>query len=84
VLLHIPCPNGHELETPLEMLNQRVMCPQCGVEFRLRREKSFEYQRQQDILDRKREKFWFQLAVIAASFVGVVLIAIIVMSALSR
>lgn len=81
-LLHIPCPNGHELETPLDMIGQRVMCPQCGAEFRLRREKSFEYLRQQEILDRRRGKFWFQLAVLAAGFVVVVLLAMIVMTAL--
>src|SRR5262245_7906538 len=44
-LLHIPCPNGHELETPYDMLGQRAMCPQCGAEFKLKREKSVEYQR---------------------------------------
>src|SRR5687768_12387862 len=36
-LLHIPCPNGHELETPLDMLDQEVLCPQCNAQFRLRR-----------------------------------------------
>lgn len=81
-ILHIPCPNGHELETPLEMIGQRAMCPHCGVEFKLSREKSFEYQRQQEILDRRRGRFWFQMAVIAAGFVVVVLLAMIVMTAM--
>ncbi len=78
-LLHIPCPNGHELETPLEMIGQRALCPHCGVEFRLRREKSVEYQRQQELLDRRRGKFWFQLAVMAAGFVGFVLIVMFIL-----
>jgi hypothetical protein len=73
-LLHIPCPNGHELEVPLDMLGQRAMCPHCQVEFRLRREKSVEYLRQQEILDRKRAEFWFKLAIVAACVVGIVLL----------
>ncbi len=77
-LLHIPCPNGHELETPLDMIGQRVMCPHCRVEFRLRREKSIEFLHQQELIDRKRAKFWFQLAVVVGTFVGVVLIAMLV------
>jgi hypothetical protein len=73
-LLHIPCPNGHELEVPLDMVGQRAMCPHCQTEFRLRREKSVEYQREQEALDRKRGEFWFRLAIIAAAVVGGVLV----------
>jgi len=76
-LLHIPCPNGHELETPLDMIGQRAVCPHCGVEFRLRREKSIEYQHQQEMLDRRRARFWFQLAIMAAAFVGFVLVVMV-------
>ena len=76
-MLHIPCPNGHELETPVEMLGQRAACPHCGAEFRLKREKSIEYLHQQDIIERRRARFWFQLAVMAASFVGFVLIVML-------
>jgi hypothetical protein len=77
-LLHIPCPNGHELETPLDMIGQRVMCPHCRAEFRLRREKSVEFLHQQEMIDRRRAKFWFQLAVVVGTFVGVVLVAMVV------
>ncbi|MEX0675571.1 MAG: hypothetical protein WD063_00750 [Pirellulales bacterium] len=73
-LLHIPCPNGHELEVPLDMVGQRAMCPQCNAEFRLRREKSAEYIRQQELIDRKRADFWFRLAIIVAGVVVVVLL----------
>ena len=83
-MLHIPCPNGHELETPLDMVGQRAMCPHCGVEFRLRREKSIEFLRQQEIIDRRRARFWFQLAVMAASFVGFVLVVMIAIMILSQ
>jgi hypothetical protein len=82
-LLHIPCPNGHELETPYDMLGQRAMCPQCGAEFKLKREKSVEYQREQEIIEGKRAKFWFQLAVLAAGFVVVVILAMIAIVAVT-
>ena len=67
------------LEQGLEMIGQRVMCPHCRAEFRLRREKSIEFLHQQEIIDRRRAKFWFQLSVVVGTFVGVVLIAMIVM-----
>src|SRR5437016_1101541 len=31
-ILHIPCPNGHELETPVDMLDQDVLCPHCNAQ----------------------------------------------------
>ncbi len=83
-MLHIPCPNGHELETPPEMVGQRARCPHCGVEFRLRRDKSVEYMRQQEIIDRRRARMWFQLSIIAASFVVVVLLAMLIMMVFSK
>lgn len=76
-MLHIPCPNGHELETPMDMVGQRAQCPHCGVEFKLRREKSIEYLHQQDLLDRRRARFWFQLSIMAASFVVMVLLVMV-------
>lgn len=82
-VLHIPCPNGHELETPLDMIGQRAMCPHCGVEFKLRREKSVEYFREQEIIERRQAKFWFQLAVLVAGFVVVVILAMIVIVAVT-
>jgi hypothetical protein len=82
-LLHIPCPNGHELEVPPDMIGTRVMCPHCQAEFRLKREKSVEYLQQQEILERRRARFWFQLAIIVAGFVGVVLLAMFIMIAFS-
>ena len=78
-LLHIPCPNGHELETPLDMIGQRAMCPHCGVEFRLKREKSVEYLRQQEIHRSPPGQVLVSTGDLAASFVGVVLVAMIVM-----
>jgi hypothetical protein len=82
-VLHIPCPNGHELETPLDMVGQRARCPQCGVEFKLRRERSTEYRAHQDVLDRRRARFWFQLSIMAATFVTLILLVLIAMIAFS-
>jgi rubredoxin len=47
-LLHIPCPNGHELETPIEMLDQEVLCPTCNAQFRLRRKDSVEFKKKKE------------------------------------
>ena len=41
-VLHIHCPNGHQLETPREMLAQEAMCPHCGVQFELKESQSVE------------------------------------------
>jgi hypothetical protein len=83
VLLHIPCPNGHVLDVPLEMIGARAMCPHCRAEFRLRREKSEEYLREQEILDAKRAQFWFKLAIIAAGVVVIVLLVMILAASLT-
>jgi len=77
-LLHIPCPNGHILDVPREMIGARALCPHCQTEFRLRHEKSIEYLREQELIDAKRAKFWFNLAIVAAGVVGVVLAVMIV------
>ena len=64
-LLHIPCPNGHELETPLDMLEQEVLCPQCNAQFRLRKKDSVEYKRKKEEADRIKEiksgNFWLNV-----------------------
>jgi hypothetical protein len=78
-LLHIPCPNGHELETPTDMLGQRALCPQCGVEFLLRREKSIEHQFQLKVIDRQRGEFWLRAAIVAAIIVIFALVVMIVL-----
>jgi len=82
-LYHIPCPNGHELEVPVEMIGSRAQCPHCGAEFRLKRERSREYEREQEILDSRRAQFWFRLAIIAAGIVVVVLLIMIIATAAS-
>jgi uncharacterized Zn-finger protein len=79
-LLHIPCPNGHELESPREMLEQDVLCPHCGVQFRLRMRDSVEYKnRKQSDRERKEQKAgkaWLNWAIAIAVVVllGLVLL----------
>lgn len=82
-LLHIPCPNGHVLDVPLEMIGARVMCPHCRAEFRLKREKSIEHLREQELIDARRARFWFRLAILAASVVGIALIVMVLAIAFS-
>jgi hypothetical protein len=84
-LLHIACPNGHELETPREMLNQDVLCPHCNVQFRLREKDSVEYKRRREQelerRDRKAGKMWLNYAIVAAVLVVIGIIGLIVISA---
>jgi hypothetical protein len=69
-IVHIPCPNGHELETPLDMLGQEVLCPHCGSQFRLKNEDSREFREQQEKLDRESARVWFNWAIAAAIVMG--------------
>ena len=74
-VVHIPCPNGHLLEMPAEMLDHEVLCPLCQVQFRLRRQDSQEYkQKKRDERARKERRgveIWIVCAVVVV--VGVVL-----------
>lgn len=83
-LLHIPCPNGHELETPLDMLEQEVLCPQCNAQFRLRKKDSVEYKRKQEEADRLKEiksgNFWLNVAIVAAVLVGLLVVGLVAMT----
>lgn len=86
--LHIPCPNGHELETPLDMLDQEVLCPQCQAQFLLRRQDSVEFKKKQEEAERirlhKLSNAWLQWAIIAVVVVVLGLLGLIVMSALNK
>jgi hypothetical protein len=87
-LLHIPCPNGHELETPPEMLDQEVLCPQCNAQFRLRRRNSVEYKKTKDLQEALRLErvggLWLTWAIVAIIFVATGLIALLVMSQMNQ
>ena len=80
-LLHIPCPNGHPLETPRDMLGEYAMCPFCQAQFQLRAENSIEFrqQRSQKYAQRERQigSQWMNAAIIAA----VIVLAAVIMLA---
>lgn len=84
-LLHIPCPSGHELEVPTDMLDQDALCPTCQVQFRLRAKDSLEHKRRQaEAMDRRQEKLgqaWLNWAVIIAVAVVVGLVVMIIVRA---
>jgi len=73
-MLHIPCPSGHMLETPADMLNQDVLCPHCGVQFMLREKNSVEFKRRKEEELARREhlqgKKWLNWAIV----IGVVVL----------
>lgn len=87
-LLHIPCPNGHELETPVEMLDQEVLCPQCNAQFRLRRKDSVEYKKKRELEEHirleKSGKMWLNWAIVAVVLVVLGLVGLIVVSEFSK
>jgi len=80
--LHVPCPKGHVLETPRDMLGQWAQCPFCQEEFQLRFENSLECRKEKaDLQERKEQKIgkaWMNWAIAAAV---VVLFAVIIMVA---
>lgn len=79
-VVHIPCPNGHELETPMEMVGLEALCPYCKAKFRLRSQDSFEFKRQQAIQDAKRSKMWFNVAVVTATAVVLGLLVMMIIA----
>jgi hypothetical protein len=87
-LLHIPCPNGHELETPVEMLDQEVLCPQCNIQFRLRRKDSVEYKRKKELQEKirleKAGNLWLNVAIAAVVIVVIGLLALLIISHLNQ
>jgi len=84
-LLHIPCPECKEvLETPVEMLDQDVMCPHCEAQFQLRRRDSVEFKRKKEQQERIKEdkagRAWFSWAIIAVVLVLGFLLFLIIAS----
>lgn len=86
-LLHIPCPNGHELETPPDMIGQEVLCPHCGEQFLLREKDSIEHKRrrreERERKERKASNLWFNAAITVAVVVVLGLVILIALSSQS-
>ncbi len=82
-ILHIPCPAGHELETPRDMLGQDALCPFCQTQFQLRLEDSVEYRKEQEEAQIRREmqlgKSWmyWSIGIAVAVVMGVIVLIVI-------
>lgn len=78
----IPCPKGHLLETPDDMLDQEVLCPFCNTQFRLRYADSMEarnqYEREIAARDARRGQLWLKWAIGIAVLVVLGMIGLIV------
>jgi len=61
-VVRIPCPQGHELQTPMDMVQQDVLCPICGTQFQLRYEDSLEFKEEQAELRRRKAERVNQVA----------------------
>ena len=70
---------------PPEMLEQEVLCPHCGAQFRLRQKDSVEFKRkrqeEQEKKDAKSGKFWFNTAVIVGTLILIFVAVLIFMTA---
>ena len=81
-IVRIPCPQGHELQTPMDMVNQDVLCPICNTQFHLRYEDSIEFKQEQAELRRQKAEQLNQAAlkwsIIAAVVVVVGILGMIV------
>lgn len=82
--VHIPCPQGHELETPWDMLGQDALCPICNVQFKLKYELSREYETRQKQREYRLGKKWLNWAIAAAILVGLGLLTLVAVSIANR
>lgn len=80
-LLHIPCPEGHELEVPRDMLGQFVACPHCQAQWTLRERDSVEWKTKRAAEQERRwertGQAWLNWAIIIAVVVVIGLIVLI-------
>lgn len=85
-IVRIPCPQGHELQTPMDMVDQDVLCPICNTQFHLRYQDSIEFKEEQAELRRRKEEQLNQAAlkwaIIAAVVVAVGILGMILYLAL--
>ncbi|MBI1902882.1 MAG: hypothetical protein HYS13_17430 [Planctomycetia bacterium] len=82
-IIHIRCPKGHELETPMDMVGEDAMCPHCQAQFRLRYEDSKEHREERRKERERREERWGKKAltwsIVLASLVLVFLLGLIIL-----
>ena len=78
-IVRIPCPQGHELHTPMSMIGMEAMCPECSEKFTLRYEDSLESKEEQRLAQEQREQSfnkWLIIGSIGAAVVVVLGLAI--------
>lgn len=73
-IVRIPCPQGHELQTPMDMVNQDVLCPICNTQFHLRYQDSIEFKEEQAELRRLKDAQLNQAALKWAIIAAVVVV----------
>lgn len=84
-VVHIPCPQGHVLEVPREMLEQTAVCPHCNSQFKLAEKKSLEWQKKhEEELSRQEAqagRTWLNWAIVIATLAVIGLIVLIAATA---
>jgi hypothetical protein len=87
-VVRILCPNSHELHTPMDMIGQEALCPECGAQFRLRYEDSLEYAEERRAAQARRDEAFnkgaLKWSIVAAVVVVLALIVMIVISSCNR
>jgi hypothetical protein len=87
-IVHILCPNGHELETPMSMVGSDAMCPHCSAEFRLRYEDSRESKEEKQKERERREAAFgrkaLHWAIVTAALVMLLLLGLMVASTMNQ
>ncbi len=85
--VQIPCPKGHVLHTPMSMIGQDAMCPDCGEQFNLRYEDSLEGKEEREKARQEREerlnKIILRSAIGAAVVVGLAIVTMIILKIVS-
>ena len=83
-IVHIPCPRGHLLETPSEMVGEDAICPFCGTQFHLGYENSLEHKQLKAEEQQRREqrvsRLWLAWSIAAAVLVLGAVVALIVLA----
>jgi hypothetical protein len=80
-VVHIPCPKGHVLETPMSMIGMDALCPDCGQQFHLRYQDSQEYAQQQRLREERFNRLILRVAVGSAVVIVLGVIVLFVMAA---
>lgn len=85
---HIPCPNGHILETPADMIGEYAKCPTCDAEFDLREKDSEEYRRRKEMMEESElanlDRKWLNRAIAIVILLVLGGVALVIATVLNR